>query len=69
LIYLYEQRGKVCSKDEIGVAVWPEYQDEVYDYQVENLVRRLRSKLELDAGDPQLLLTVRGQGYKLMLYD
>jgi DNA-binding response OmpR family regulator len=69
LIYLYEQRGKVCSKDEIGVAVWPEYQDEVYDYQVENLVRRLRSKLELDAGNPQLLLTVRGLGYKLMLYD
>jgi len=33
---------------------------------VENLVRRLRAKLEVDAGDPQLLLTVRGRGYKLM---
>ena len=69
LIYLYEQKGMVCSKDEIGQAVWPEYQAEVYDYQVENLVRRLRSKLELDTGNPQLLLTVRGQGYKLLLYD
>lgn len=67
LAFLYGQVGKVCSKDEIGLAVWPEYQEVVYDYQIENLVRRLRSKLESDAGDPQLLLTVRGQGYKLVL--
>jgi pSer/pThr/pTyr-binding forkhead associated (FHA) protein len=66
LVFLFENRGEVCSKDEIGEAVWPEYHGEVYDYQVENLVRRLRSKLEVDPGDPQLLLTVRGRGYKLM---
>jgi hypothetical protein len=66
LVFLFENRGEVCSKDEIGEAVWPEYLGEVYDYQVENLVRRLRSKLEVDPGDPQLLLTVRGRGYKLM---
>ena len=69
LTFLHEQGGRVCSKDEIGLAVWPEYQDGVFDYQVENLVRRLRSKLESDASDPQLLLTVRGRGYKLVLYD
>jgi hypothetical protein len=67
LAFLYGQVGKVCSKDEIGLAVWPEYQQGVYDYQIENLLRRLRSKLESDAGDPQLLLTVRGRGYKLVL--
>jgi two-component system response regulator RegX3 len=33
---------------------------------VENLVRRLRAKLEVDPGDPQLLLTIRGRGYKLV---
>jgi pSer/pThr/pTyr-binding forkhead associated (FHA) protein len=64
--YLYEHRGQVCSKDEIGIAVWPEYQEGVYDYQIENLVRRLRAKLELDPADPQLLLTMRGLGYKLV---
>ena len=67
LAYLYERHGEVCSKDDIGIAVWPEYQEGVYDYQVENLVRRLRSKLELDSSDPQLLLTVRGLGYKLVM--
>jgi hypothetical protein len=66
LIYLYERCGQVCSKDDIGVAIWPEYQEGVYDYQIENLVRRLRSKLEPDPANPQLLLTVRGLGYKLV---
>ena len=65
LAYLYEQQGQVCSKDEIGQVVWPEYEDSVYDYQIENLVRRLRSKLEPDTANPQILLTVRGLGYKL----
>jgi DNA-binding response OmpR family regulator len=67
LAYLYEHRGQVCSKDDIGYAVWPEYQQGVYDYQVENLIRRLRAKLELDPANPQLLLTLRGLGYKLVL--
>ena len=67
LAYLYSQTGLVCSKDDIGTAVWPEYQDGVYDYQIENLVRRLRTKLEPDPTKPQLLLTVRGRGYKLVV--
>jgi pSer/pThr/pTyr-binding forkhead associated (FHA) protein len=66
LVYLYEHTGEVCSKDDIGSAVWPEYQEGVYDYQIENLVRRLRSKLEPDPANPQLLLTMRGLGYKLI---
>ena len=63
----WERQGEVCSKDDIGIAVWPEYQEGVYDYQIENLVRRLRAKLEPDSSDPQLLLTVRGLGYKLVM--
>ena len=66
LVFLHSRRGLVCSKDAIGTAVWPEYQDGVYDYQIENLVRRLRTKLEPNAAKPQLLLTVRGRGYKLI---
>lgn len=69
LAYLFQRKGEVCSKDEIGMAVWPEYQDGVFDYQIENLMRRLRAKLEPETAEPQLLLTVRGRGYKLILYD
>jgi DNA-binding response OmpR family regulator len=64
--YLYQNRGKVCSKDEIGRSVWAEYQSGIYDYQIENLVRRLRTKIEVDPNAPQLLITMRGLGYKLV---
>lgn len=67
LAYLYSRAGQVCSKEEIGRAVWPEYQaGGIFDYQIENLVRRLRTRIEVDPANPQLLLTVRGLGYKLM---
>ena len=69
LVYLYEHAGQVCSKDDIGEAVWPEYHEGVYDYQVENLVRRLRAKLEPDSANPQMLLTMRGMGYKLVVRE
>jgi len=66
LVHLFENRGKVCSKDEIGRVVWSEYQEGVFDYQIENLVRRLRTKIETDPNSPQLLIIMRGLGYKLV---
>ena len=66
LTYLHENNGQVCSKDEIGRAVWPEYESGgIFDYQIENLVRRLRTRIEYEPNAPQLLVTVRGLGYKL----
>jgi pSer/pThr/pTyr-binding forkhead associated (FHA) protein len=67
LTYLYDHRGQVCAKDEIGRAVWPEYREGVYDYQIENLVRRLRNRLEPDPENVRLLLNLRGLGYKLVV--
>lgn len=67
LTYLYARRGQVCSRDDIGRMVWPEYQaGGIFDYQIENLVRRLRTRIEMDPTTPILLLTVRGLGYKLI---
>jgi pSer/pThr/pTyr-binding forkhead associated (FHA) protein len=73
LACLYQNRGKVCSKDEIGRTVWSEYkrgssgdQPGIYAYQIENLIRRLRKKIEEDSNAPVLLITVRGLGYKLL---
>jgi pSer/pThr/pTyr-binding forkhead associated (FHA) protein len=62
---LYQSAGCVCPKQKIAQVVWPEYQAEVYDYQIESLVKRLREKLEPDPRAPVLVVTVRGQGYKL----
>jgi len=67
LAYLYERRCQVCSKDDIGHAAWPEYDaGGIFSYQIENLVHRLRTRIEFDPANPQLLFTVRGLGYKLM---
>ncbi|MBN1921619.1 MAG: winged helix-turn-helix domain-containing protein [Anaerolineae bacterium] len=63
---LYESRGRIISKQQIAAAVWPEYQAEVFDYQIESLIKRLREALEPDPRRPALLLTVRGQGYRLL---
>jgi len=63
---LYRNGGRACSKQEIAEAVWPEYQAEVYDYQIERLVKRLREKLEPEPHNPALILTVRGRGYNLV---
>jgi pSer/pThr/pTyr-binding forkhead associated (FHA) protein len=62
--YLYARRGKVCSKAEIAAAVWPEYKAGAADYQIENLMRRLRTSLEPDTDTPVLIETVRGHGYR-----
>ncbi len=40
--FLYQHVGIPQSKEAIAAAVWPEYQAEVFDYQVESLVKRLR---------------------------
>ncbi len=63
---LYRNAGAPVSKQQIAQAVWPEYEAQVYDYQVESLVKRLREKMEPDPVNPVLILTVHGRGYKLV---
>jgi pSer/pThr/pTyr-binding forkhead associated (FHA) protein len=63
---LYQNASTPISKQQIAQAVWPEYEAEVYDYQIESLVKRLREKIEPDPANPVLLLTVHGRGYKLV---
>ena len=58
--------GKVLSREDLLERVWG------YDYfgdgrLVDVHIRRLRTKIEPDAANPQFLLTVRGTGYKLVL--
>lgn len=64
---LYGCAGRIHSKQEIAEAVWPEYHGEVYDYQIESLVKRLRAKIEPDPHNPVLIVTVTGRGYRLCL--
>ncbi|MEW5719905.1 MAG: FHA domain-containing protein [Chloroflexota bacterium] len=63
---LYQNAGAPISKQQIAQAVWPEYEAEVYDYQIESLVKRLREKIEPDPANPVLLVTMHGRGYKIV---
>lgn len=69
LALLYRRAGAVCDKDSIATAVWPESPDQVYDYQIENLVGRVRQKMEAEPGAEALIETVRGRGYRLIPPD
>jgi DNA-binding response OmpR family regulator len=62
---LYDNEGKVCSRDEVVQAVWPDVVEEgVTEQAIDALARRLRERLsELDS-DHQYIVTVRGHGFK-----
>lgn len=59
--------GELCSKDAIAQAVWPEYNGNVGDCNIEGLVSRLRRKIEPDPNSPIYLHTQRGLGYMLVI--
>ncbi|MFC2000304.1 winged helix-turn-helix domain-containing protein [Chloroflexota bacterium] len=63
LTYLYQNRGKACSKDEIAKDVWKD--ELVTGEQIDQCIRRLRKKVEPDPLNPKRISTLRGFGYKL----
>ena len=66
LTLLSGKAGGLVGKEELATAVWPEYQGAVGDYNIEQLISRLRRKLEVEPERPRYLLTVRGLGYRLV---
>lgn len=67
LWFLFQNRGRVVSKDEIAAAVWPESQGDIYDANIDRMVSRVRSRIEnADAEDPRFIATIRGYGYQLL---
>jgi DNA-binding response OmpR family regulator len=66
LWFLYQNRGRVVSKDEIAQAVWPEAQGDVYDANIDRMVSRVRSRIEPNGDEVvRFIQTIRGYGYQL----
>jgi PAS domain S-box-containing protein len=65
LAFLATHPGQVFSRDELLREVWRSATDRQRAATVTEHVRRLRKKVELDPRRPQLLLTIRGAGYRL----
>ncbi len=68
LVYLYEHAGQVCSRDEIIGAVWPETQDlsAISDATVDQLIHRLREKVEPEPAKPERVVSKKAFGYMLV---
>ena len=68
LWFLYQNRGRAVSKDEIALAVWPDEGGDIYDANIDRMVSRVRSRIEPDsAEDQRFLTTVRGYGFRLFV--
>jgi DNA-binding response OmpR family regulator len=65
LRYLAAHRGRVLSRDEILRRVWRLDPKSVATRTIDMHVASLRQKLRDDAGEPSIVLTVRGAGYML----
>ncbi|WP_420877789.1 response regulator transcription factor [Psychrobacillus psychrodurans] len=60
-----EHPGQVLSKEQIYAHVWGE-EHFIDDNTIMVHIRKLREKIEVQPGNPKLLLTIRGIGYKLI---
>lgn len=64
LLHFAQHPGHVFSRAQLLNAVWG-YTHDGYEHTVTTHINRLRAKLERDPMKPELILTVRGAGYKL----
>ena len=64
LSYMMENSGKIISKEKLYEKVWGEYTS-ICDNTIMVHIRHIREKIEDDPSNPQILITVKGLGYKL----
>ena len=68
LLFMAENLNKIISKERLYEKVWGDY-GAVCDNTIMVHIRHLREKIEDDPSNPQILLTVKGLGYKLIKRD
>jgi len=68
LLLLYRHAGNICSRDEIIEAVWPETQDTlaISDATIDQLIHRLREKVEPEPARPSRIISKKAFGYMLV---
>jgi pSer/pThr/pTyr-binding forkhead associated (FHA) protein len=68
LSFLYRNTGDVCSRDRIIEAVWSESKDPsaISDATIDQLIHRLREKVEPDPANPTRIISKKAFGYMLV---
>ena len=65
LLIFVSHRGNILSRGQLLHLIWDAAGDYVTDNTLTVYVKRLRNKLEQE-GEPALIQTVRGMGYRLL---
>lgn len=66
LHYLWKHRNTTVSRENLLTEIWG-YEETPTTRTVDNFILKLRQKIEIDSNHPQIILTVHGIGYKLVL--
>ena len=66
LSYLHKNKNKVVSRYDLLEKVWG-YEEQISTRTVDNFIVRLRQKVETNANNPRIILTVHGSGYKMVI--
>jgi len=67
LRFLLTKEGEIVTKDEIAIAVWPEYSMDtmgVTDAMIQKTISRLRKEVDAHGSPFQHIESIRGQGYR-----
>ena len=65
LLYFLQHKGKLVTREMLRDAIWDSAGEYVSDNALNVYIKRLREKVETDPSDPQIIVTVRGLGYKV----
>ena len=63
---LYLERGNAVGRDDIARAGWPERPEgDVNPEEIDQYIHRLRRKIETNPSKPELIVTLKGHGYRI----
>ena len=64
LLVFFSNKDQLLSRDRLAEELWSLTKEFISDNTLSVYIRRLREKIEDDAQNPQMIVTVRGLGYK-----
>ena len=64
LLVFFSNKNQLLSRDRLAEELWSLTKEFVSDNTLSVYIRRLREKIEDDPQEPQIIITVRGLGYK-----
>ncbi|WP_305297327.1 response regulator transcription factor [Parvibacter caecicola] len=65
LLYFLQHKNRVITRENLRDAIWDSAGEYISDNALNVYMKRLREKVEADSSNPQILVTVRGLGFKV----